>query len=103
MTYYKIVQTHDGPSVAHLTTDGLDTELVEPKDEQVRADKFRTEYIENNQPMGWGPVDGRTEYRIGEVTEADELNRDESAVSAAGLHAFTNRQDALDWMESAEI
>lgn len=98
MTFYKVVETAAGETVAHLKHVG--DVIVEPeaRDTQVRVDKVITQYIENNHTMGWGPVDKRTVYKVGEVTEADEVNTDVSIVSASGLHAFTEKDAALSWM-----
>lgn len=105
MKLYKVVQTDKGPTIAHLLSGPTDATLVFPDDRetQVRADRLLVEYIENNENMGWGPVDGRTVYKIGEVTEAHSLNEDESVVSGAGLHAFTEREDARKWMRDAQL
>lgn len=104
MTVYKVVDTDDGPTIAHLQVPDSAT-TVKPKanDSRLRADRLRTEYIENLTSTAWGPVDQRTVYSIGEVTRADALETDESVVSGAGLHVFRERDDAVAWMEQAEI
>lgn len=104
MTLYKVVDTPDGPSIAHLRLPD-DAATVEPDadDSRLRADRLLVEYIENLTRTAWGPVDQRTVYSIGEVTRADALETDESVVSGAGLYAFKERDDAVAWMEQAEI
>ncbi len=101
---YKIVQSDAGPTVAHLDIP-IDATVVRPNadDSRLRADRLLVEFLENMETMGWGPVDERTVYSIGEVTEADDLDEDEEVVSGAGLHAFRDREDALDWLEGADI
>lgn len=102
--YYKVVDTDSGLSIAHVElTD--DAEMVVPVGDKakVRADELYVEFIENYCSEGWGPVDGRTMYRVGEVTAVDEFNDDESEVSGAGLHAFQYRRDAEKWMETADL
>lgn len=99
VTLYKVVETKVGQTIAHLKHIG--DVIVEPKDvsdTRVRVDKVLTEYIENNRTTAWGPVDKRTVYSVGEVTEADEVNTDVSIVSGAGLHAFREKDAALKWM-----
>lgn len=101
---YKVVQTDDGPSIAHLhLPEDAAAVLPDTDDSRLRASALVPTYIENLTDTGWGPVDGRTIYRIGERTEAPTIDRDESTVSGAGLHAFRERSDAEAWMEHAEI
>lgn len=104
MKVYKVVDTNDGPTIAHLQVpDSATTVQPEADDSRLRADKLRTKYIENLTSTSWGPVDQRTVYSIGEVTEADAFDSDPQTVSGAGLHAFKERDDAEAWMEQAEI
>jgi len=104
MKVYKVVGTDDGPTICHLRVP-CDATTVQPQvdDSRLRAEKLLTEYIENLKTTGWGVIDQRTVYSIGEITEADALETDESVVSGAGLHAFKKRKDAKKWMEKAEI
>jgi hypothetical protein len=101
---YKIVQSDAGPTVAHLIVPESAV-VIKPHvdDSHFRADRLLVEFLENMETMGWGPVDERTVYSVGEVTEVDDLDEDEEVVSGAGLHAFGDRGDALRWMEQAEI
>lgn len=101
---YKIVDSPSGHTVAQLNlVEGCRCLSPETSDSQVRANKVLTVYIENNEPEGWGPVDSRTVYRVGAVTESHDFNDDETTVSGAGIHAFREREDALDWMEQADL
>jgi|APHM01.1.fsa_nt_gi hypothetical protein len=105
MTYYKVVQSDSGPTIAHLSLPSA-AATCRPNcanDSRLRASALLVEWLENNEPMGWGPVDGRTVYKVGEVTEATGLNDDPSIVSGEGLHLFGERKDAADWMETANI
>lgn len=102
---YKVVQSAEGPTIAHLLTVSSTT-LVKPADaddSRVRADSLLVYHLENHEDVGWGPVDGRTVYQVGEQTEADNLDEDEETVSSAGLHAFEKREDAKRWMQAADI
>jgi len=83
--------------------DSATTVQTEADDSRLRADRLLVEHIENLTSTAWGPVDQRTVYSIGEVTRANTLETDESVVSGAGLHAFKDRDDAVTWMEHAEI
>lgn len=101
---YKVVKTANGPTVAHLVfPDGCTVVRPEADDSRLRVDRARTEFIEDMESTAWGPVDERTVYSIGEVTEAEQLDEDPEVVSGAGLHAFEKRQDAVKWMEQADI
>jgi hypothetical protein len=105
MTYYKVVQSDTGPTIAHLTIPEWATTCCpnEANDSRLRASAVRVTYLENNQAMGWGPIDGRTVYSIGTVTEATGLDEDPSIVSGKGIHLFNDREDAVDWMAAADI
>ncbi len=101
---FKVVDSNAGPTIAHLRpADGATCVEPDTSDSRSRLDRVVTTWLENNESLGWGPVDGRTEYRIGKVTKAPTLNRDETVVSGAGLHVFNERDDAVNWMEQADI
>lgn len=102
--YYKVVQTTDGPTIAHLRVPKSAT-VCRPnkRDGQIRSSALEPFYLENNKSEGWGPVDERTVYKVGTIVEVDEINEDPTVVSGAGLHAFDNRKDAKKWMENADI
>jgi len=94
-TVFKVVQTESGPRVAHLRLpEGTNTFHRETaSDSRFRAERLLPIFIEGCHTVGWGPVDGRTIYRIGEITVSDGY----------GLHAFRKRRDAEKWMEQADI
>lgn len=102
--FYKIVDSPSGHTVAQLDlVEGGRTVSPDTGDSQIRANKVLTVYLENSEPEGWGPVDNRTVYRVGAVTTAHEFIEDDTRVSGPGIHAFLDRQDALDWMEQADL
>jgi hypothetical protein len=105
MTYYKVVQSDSGPTIAHLRLPS-EAATCRPScanDSRLRASAVLVEWLENNEPMGWGPVDGRTAYKVGEVTAATGLDEDPSVVSGEGVHMFIDREDAEKWMETADV
>jgi len=102
-TVYKVVETETGLSVAELSVP-VDADIVQPDtagDSRVRVNKVVPEFIEDYSTTAWGPVSKNTVYEIGCVTRAT-LNRDESQISSAGIHAFTEKKDAEKWMQSFE-
>lgn len=102
-TFYKVVDTNSGLSIAHIDA-RIANHVITPEtdDSRVRVDTCMTTYIENNESLGWGPIDQRTTYQIGETTNAEDICTDETNVSGAGLHLFTNRTDAIAWMNTVD-
>jgi hypothetical protein len=92
---YKVLQTDGGPEVAHLQLpEGAETMHEESGDDsRFRATRAVPVFIEGNHVMGWGPVDGRTVYRVGEETRAENH----------GLYLFRKKVDAYTWMKHADI
>jgi hypothetical protein len=102
-TVHKVVETDTGLSIAELAVPD-DADIVQPDtvdDSRVRVNKVVPEFIEDYSTTAWGPVAKNTVYEIGCVTRAT-LDRDESQISSAGIHAFTERKDAKKWMQDFE-
>jgi hypothetical protein len=102
-TVHKVVETDTGLSIAELAVPDH-ADVVQPDgvdDSRVRVNEVVPEFIEDYSTTAWGPVSKNTVYEIGCVTRVG-LDRDESHVSGAGIHAFTEKKDAKKWMQDFE-